>query len=74
MAFDTEPKPPSKYLRTAEHHWLDIFDGDGHFFGMVVLQWAPGAQRWCHSGNVGTGMFVPTQNWRYKTHCQMPEL
>ena len=38
-----EPLPPIQYQRTAEHHWLDVFDIDGHFHETVVLQYNPGA-------------------------------
>lgn len=69
-----EPTPPANMMKMAEHHWLDNYDSDGHYFGTFVLQWAPGANRWCHSGNVGTGMYVNTQCWKYNSHCKMPEL
>ena len=68
-----EPKPPTKYLRTADHHWLDDYDCDGHYFGRIVLQWNPGAERWSHSGMVATGSYVDTKNWRYVCHCPIPE-
>ena len=71
---EMEPKPPKKYLKRADHHWLDVYTSDGHFMDIRVLQWAPGAQRWCYSGNVGTGMYVDTKFWRYVDHCPMPEL
>lgn len=68
-----EPKPKGHELRTAGHHWLDDFDMDGHFFGRIVLQWNPGAQRWSHSGNVATGMYVDTTYWQYVCPCSIPE-
>lgn len=69
-----EPKPPVLHLRTAGHHWLDIYDIDGHYFGRVVLQWQPGVQKWCHSGDVATGCDLTTRNWRYVAPCPMPDL
>jgi hypothetical protein len=69
-----EPKPPVNMIKQAEHHWLDSYDSDGHFFGTYVLQWAPGVNRWCHSGNVGTGMYVNTYYWSYNSHCKMPDM
>lgn len=68
-----EPQPPTKHIRTADHHWLDRYDIDGHFHHRVVLQWNPSAKRWSHSGNVGTGIYVNTQYWRYVAPCLIPE-
>lgn len=68
------PQPPGWMAMQAGHHWLDHFDSDGHFHGTVVLQWAPSAKKWCHSGNVGTGMYVDvTEHWRYSAECPMPD-
>lgn len=69
----TEVFPPSRYLKMGEHHWLEIVDSDGHSYGLIVLQWAPGVQRWCHSGNLGTGIYreVPS-TWRYVGPCPLP--
>lgn len=68
------PKPPIHHIKNAEHHWLDIFDCDGHYFGRVILQWNPGIQLWSHSGNVGTGMYVPVNEyWKYVCYQSMPE-
>lgn len=71
-AVEGEPIPPKWHARTAEHHWLLNTDMDGHTFGLVVLQWCPSARRWTHSGNVGTGMYVPTKYWVYKGLCPIP--
>lgn len=68
-----EPKPLGYDVRLAGHHWLDDYDMDGHFFGRVVLQWNPGVERWSHSGNVATGMYVDTTYWRYVCPCPIPE-
>lgn len=67
----SEPIPPN--TKTAEHHWLEVFDSDGHSFGLVVLQWNPGAKRWSHSGDIGTGIYVNTYGWKYIAKCPMPE-
>jgi hypothetical protein len=64
--------PPIKYLKTADHHWIDKYTYDGEYQETVVLQWAPGAQKWCHSGEVGTGIYAYIgENWKYKAHCPM---
>lgn len=69
-----EPKPAKNAdLRLAGHHWLDCYDIDGHFHQRVVLQWNPSAKRWSHSGDVGTGIYVNTQYWRYVAPCPIPE-
>lgn len=65
-------KPPNP--KAAEHHWLEVFDSDGHSFGLVVAQWNPGAQKWSHSGYVGSGLYLDTRYWRYVAPCQMPEI
>lgn len=64
--------PPGHHVRGAGHHWLEILDCDGHSFGICVLQWNPGARKWSHSGNVGTGMYVDTRYWRYVAECPLP--
>ncbi len=68
------PRPPGYEQKQGEHHWLDIFDCDGHYFGRVILQWAPSAQKWCHSGNLGTGMYCEQVNeyWKYVCKQEMP--
>lgn len=66
-------KPPSYHAKLAGHHWLEIRDIDGHSFGIVVLQWNPGAQAWSHSGCVGTGFYVDTQYFVYVKECPIPE-
>lgn len=68
-----EVLPPANRLKAAEHHWLEVLDTDGHSFGLVVLQWNPGAKRWSHSGQVGTGRYVDTSYWRYVGPCPMPD-
>lgn len=66
-----EPKPP--HPKSADHHWLQIRDFDGHDMGTVVLQWNPCAQRWSHSGDVGTGYYINTNGWVYIAPCPMPQ-
>lgn len=66
-----EPVPP-KNQRSAGHHWLEKRDIDGHTFGLVVLQWCPGAKRWSHSGHVGSDIYVDTSYWLYEAPCPMP--
>ena len=68
-----EPKPPVGHDRLAGHHWLDVYDGDGHYFGTRVLQWNPGAKKWSHSGEVATGLYVETTYWVYNQPCPMPD-
>lgn len=68
-----EPVPPNKYIKGGYHHWLEKYDCDGHFFGLIVLQWNPGAKRWSHSGNLGTEWYINTENWKYHSVCLMPE-
>ncbi|WP_146039558.1 MULTISPECIES: hypothetical protein [unclassified Variovorax] len=60
-------------MKTAEHHWLEVKDMDGHSFGLVVAQWNPGARKWSHSGNVGTGLYLNSDYWRYVAPCPMPD-
>ena len=68
------PQPPNQFLKTGEHHWLDHYDCDGHYFGRVILQWAPSAKQWVHSGNLATGQYVfVTEYWQYVCHQPMPE-
>lgn len=64
------PVPPNP--KVADHHWLEEMDGDGHSFGLLVAQWNPGAKRWSHSGNVGSGVYLYTQHWRYVAPCPWP--
>lgn len=68
-----EPMPPKKFIRGADHHWMEKRDCDGHIWGLVVLQWNPGAKRWSHSSYVGTGFYVDTKYWLYHSHCPIPE-
>lgn len=68
-----EPTPPTKNLKSADHHWLDIYDSDGHYFGRVVLQWNPAAKRWSHSGMLATNSYIDTKHWEYVGLCPMPE-
>ena len=66
--------PPNYHIKLAGHHWLEKIDMDGHSFGLIVLQWNPGAQKWSHSGNVGTGAYVEVpDSWKYIAECPMPE-
>jgi hypothetical protein len=68
-----QPFPPGHHIRLADHHWLERCDCDGHSFGLVVLQWNPGAKRWSHSGYVGTGFYVDTTYWKYIAICPLPD-
>lgn len=68
----SEVVPPNNELKLANHHWLEVWDSDGHFFEFVVLQWNPVAKRWSHSGNVATGLYVNTEGWRYSCKCPLP--
>jgi hypothetical protein len=67
-----EPKPPGHHSRLGGHHWVQHIDFDGREHEVVVLQWNPGVQRWSHSGNVGTGIYVDTKGWKYLRPCPMP--
>jgi hypothetical protein len=68
------PTPPLFESKQANHYWLDIFDCDGHYFGRVILQWAPGAKKWCHSGNLGTDIYVPvSEHWKLVCKQEMPD-
>lgn len=68
------PKPSGNELRMANHHWLDHYDYDGHYFGRVILQWCPVAQKWAHSGMVGTNSYVHvTEYWKYVCKQEIPE-
>lgn len=67
-----EVVPPGHHARLGGHHWLQEVDFDGRVMDTVVLQWNPGVQRWSHSGNVGTGMYVDTKGWKYLAICPMP--
>lgn len=70
---DGEPVPPIRFFRGAQHHWLEKKDCDGHSWGLIVLQWNPGAKRWSHSGYVGSGIYVNTKHWVYHSHCPIPD-
>lgn len=74
MAELLEPKPPKQFLKQGEHHWLNHIDFDGRVHETIVLQWNPVAQRWSHSGHVGTGTYVDTNGWEYVAHCPMPKV
>ena len=66
--------PPGYQVRHAGHHWLEEYDSDGHFHGLKVLQWNPGAMKWSHSGLVGTGLYVEvTTHWKYHSECALPK-
>lgn len=67
-----EARPPKSELKAGNHHWLEVLNSDGHSFGLVVLQWNPGVQRWSHSGQMATGLYVETYHWRYVGLCPFP--
>lgn len=67
-----EPVPIGFHAKLAGYHWLQEVDFDGRVMDTVVLQWNPGAQRWSHSGHVGTGIYVDTKGWKYLAPCPMP--
>lgn len=73
MNHTNHPVPPIWHAKTADHHWLEIVDSDGHSTGLVVLQWNPQAKKWSHSGNVGTGIYVDCCGWRYHSICPIPQ-
>lgn len=64
------PSPPNP--KRADHHWLEHRDMDGHTYGLVVLQWNPGAALWSHSGLIGSGIYVDTKHWLYVAPCPLP--
>ena len=51
------PTPVGHYKKMALHWWVDLYDYDGRYTETVCLQWAPNARMWCHSGDLGTGIF-----------------
>lgn len=65
--------PVPKNIKQAEHCWLEVKDSDGHSFGPVVAQWNPKAQKWSHSGDVGTGRYLNTEFWEYIAPCPFPK-
>ncbi|MDE1171191.1 MAG: hypothetical protein PW734_08300, partial [Verrucomicrobium sp.] len=69
---DIEPAPPGIHIAHAGHHWLMVTDFDGRFHGLVVMQWQPGAKRWCHSGDVATGRDVDASGWEYVEPVAQP--
>jgi len=69
------PKPPATEIKFAHHYWIDHYDSDGHYHGCTVLQWAPGANQWCHSGNLATGMYVyVSEHSKINSKAEMPQL
>lgn len=66
------PLPPNHCIKQAGHHWMEEVDSDGHRHGAQVCQWNPGAGRWSHSGYVGTGIYLTTDNWVYLAEAAMP--
>lgn len=71
-SLESEPKPPGHHFRLGGHHWVQEVDFDGRRGETIVLQWAPGAQRWVHSGNLATGSYVNIAGWKYVAECPMP--
>ncbi len=69
-----QPFPPNQYLKTADHHWLEVRTPDGNTYGLVVLQWNPGVQKWSHSGDYATGYYIDATSYRYIAHCPLPVL
>lgn len=67
-----EPVPPGHHARLGGHHWVQEVDFDGRLGETIVLQWAPGAKRWVHSGNLATGSYVSISGWKYVAECPMP--
>lgn len=59
------PIPPGNHSQEAGHHWLRWRDYDGRFSIPVIYQWQPGAQRWCHSGDIATGRDLDLADWEY---------
>lgn len=69
---DPDVIPPANHSQLAGHHWLLIKDYDGHEFGLICLQWQPGARRWCHSHEYDTGRDVEVKYYEYVAPCQQP--
>lgn len=69
--------PPKIYQKHMGHHWLEILDYDGHSFGLIVLMWNPGSQRWTHSDahdTVGAGKGIDTLGYRWVSHIDPPPI
>lgn len=64
--------PPAAHIERAGHHWLLVRDYDGHEFGYVVLQWQPGARRWCHSQQYARGEAINVDHYEYVGPCPLP--
>ena len=56
----TGPYPPASHSDKAGHHWLRNDNQHGGLGDIVVMQWQPEQQKWCHSGRVATGSAVDT--------------
>jgi hypothetical protein len=70
--------PPPQFMKMAENHWIakreGQYSGSNSIIEIFVLQWNPGAQRWSHSGLVGTGMYVMLyDNFEWYAYCPLPE-
>lgn len=69
------PVPESLSERKlANHHWLAVYDSDGHYHRSVVLQWNPGAQKWSLSGQVGSDCYINTKHFVYLCPCVQPPM
>lgn len=71
-----KPVPAGHCIGGAGHHILKMYDCDGHFNGYQILQWQPGAKKWCIPGNVASGNDIPWERieyWEYFCECPIPE-
>ena len=64
--------PPANHSEQAGLHWLRVRDFDGHDFGLICLQWQPGARRWCQSQQHDTGRDVDVEYYEYVAPCPRP--
>lgn len=72
---DITPKPGPLHIKHAGHHWLDNYDFEGRYHGTYVFQWAPGAQQWFHSGEVGTCSHpLNLKGWVYNSPAEPPPI
>lgn len=70
---DKEPRPVGNQIAEAGHHWIDAVDFDGRSHGLIVLQWQPHVQRWCHSGDIATGRDFDAKGYLYVAPCVRPD-
>ena len=67
--------PPPEHIQYAGHHWLRVVAYGSGALETVVLQWAPNAFEWYHSGCVATNARpIDTTGWIYIAPCPLPLL